>query len=245
MALPTSKASSWTAKDVLRLRGRVLVTSNRGRVHLQAWPRKRGKKATPNQLAWRQWFSTAARASKLAEPEQRDWLNEQTAGTGLYWRDVVEMAMRGKLIVERGQYRVSVPTAFVYSTAPQALTNGVFLNLTYNNFRWDTNSFRPSASGGYLVCKTPGLYLALAQVDFTTTSGTGFRQATLDMGDLAPITHASQVAAAGQNIRLTLLGLMYLRFDQRIAVYAQCNTTGQSANLRYLEVIGMTPETVM
>lgn len=78
-------------------RGRVMIDAVRGVLRVRKWPKKRGTPKAPNQLWWIDWFKQANLLAKYADAASQIRSKEMTKGSGLYPRDVLLMAMRGKL----------------------------------------------------------------------------------------------------------------------------------------------------
>lgn len=89
-----ARIRSWAEKQVFpALTGLIEFKRRKGQVVIAAWPRKRGKKATPNQRRWREWFTQANRLAKIGDPDQLRLAIEYTRNTGLYPRDLLLRAM--------------------------------------------------------------------------------------------------------------------------------------------------------
>lgn len=94
-----ARIRSWAEKQQFpALSGRVQFIRRNGQVVVAAWPRKRGKKSTPAQRRWRDWFTEANRLAKIGEPGQLRLAVEYTRGTGLYPRDLILRMMSKGLV---------------------------------------------------------------------------------------------------------------------------------------------------
>ncbi len=78
-------------------RGRTITYTHRGILVTQKWPRKRGTPTSAKQLWWIDWFTQANKLAKYADPMSQVRAIDMTKGTGLYPRDVLLKAMRGRL----------------------------------------------------------------------------------------------------------------------------------------------------
>jgi len=78
-------------------RGRVMIDTVRGVLRVRKWPKKRGPPKSAKQRFWIDWFTQANLLAKYADPMSQVRAIEMTKGTGLYPRDVLLSAMRGRL----------------------------------------------------------------------------------------------------------------------------------------------------
>lgn len=74
-----------------------MVDTWRGILRVRKWPKKRPGPQTPQERFWVDWFSQANRLAKYADAASQIRAKELTKGTGLYPRDVLLAAMRGRL----------------------------------------------------------------------------------------------------------------------------------------------------
>jgi len=78
-------------------RGRLMIDTVRGVLRVRKWPKKRGTPRSALQRFWIDWFTQANLLAKYADPMSQVRAIEMTKGTGLYPRDVLLSAMRGRL----------------------------------------------------------------------------------------------------------------------------------------------------
>lgn len=78
-------------------RGAVVVSDWRGAIRVSKWPRKRGKPTHPAVLWWNEWFRQANILAKYAPAEFQSTARRATSQSALMPRDVMIMAMRGRL----------------------------------------------------------------------------------------------------------------------------------------------------
>lgn len=74
-----------------------MVDSVRGVLRVRKWPKKRGPPKSAKQAFWVDWFIQANRLAKYADGMSLARAIEMTKDSGLYPRDVLLMAMRGRL----------------------------------------------------------------------------------------------------------------------------------------------------
>lgn len=77
--------------------GRVMVDSVRGVLRVRKWPKKRGTPRSAAQRWWIDWFKQANLLAKYASDMDQARAIEMTKGSGMYPRDVLLKAMRGRL----------------------------------------------------------------------------------------------------------------------------------------------------
>ena len=85
------------------LRNVVMVDTVRGVLRVRKWPKKYGKPRSALQAWWIDWFKQANLLAKYADPMSQRRAIELTKGSGLYPRDVLLQAMRGRLYVWRDE----------------------------------------------------------------------------------------------------------------------------------------------
>lgn len=147
------------ARTLKLLRGNFQVYGTRAATLVaQKWPRKRGPKGTPAQLAARADFMEAIEL--IRTPCEDDWIaaNNLSPGTGLLPRDLLMMAAFGKLVVANlanGKQLIGYRIAFV--DAQQTLnaistTPGAMLVRTATQWQ----ALLPGTAGDVLTTQGPG-----------------------------------------------------------------------------------------
>lgn len=91
------------------LRGRVTYQLFRGQLIAKAWPRKRGPGGTGAQLAARAEFTKLVRAVQGMSAADHSAAMEIAKGTSYTWRDVLSLAVNGKLIILENYAMVTNP----------------------------------------------------------------------------------------------------------------------------------------
>ncbi len=96
------------------LRGRFMVDTVRGVLRIRKWPKKRGTPKSASQLYWIDWFRQANRLAKYVDAATMRRAIDITKGSGMYPRDYILKAMRGRLYVWQDQFgKVWYPMAAV------------------------------------------------------------------------------------------------------------------------------------
>lgn len=85
-------------------RGNYMVDVCRGVLRVRKWPRKRGTPKSALQRWWNDWFRQGNLLAKYADAASQTRAIEITAGSGMYPRDYLLKAMRGRLYVWRDQF---------------------------------------------------------------------------------------------------------------------------------------------
>ncbi len=85
------------AQRMASIRGRVMIDTVRGVLRVRKWPKKRGTPKSALQRFWIDWFTQANLLAKYVDGASAARAIEMTKGTGLYPRDVLLEAMRGRL----------------------------------------------------------------------------------------------------------------------------------------------------
>jgi hypothetical protein len=194
--------------------------------------------------AWISNFSCLARFTKA--PWSGDFNNatELQDQTGWYWRDVIHSALSGKLLGDPAK-RVTTPTARVFRTGVEALTNGVVKILTPNDLVWDNNVFwNPIANQSRLTIRSQGVYLLGAQVEFSNTNS-GRRAAQLIVNGSTIIGDQTVTQASANLQRLTPVTLWAFNQGDYVEVGAFANVAGASAEVEAFWIVAITPEGVI
>jgi len=79
------------------LSGKIMVDTVRGQLRVRAWPKKRGTPKSEAQLWWIDWFRQANKLAKYADAASLRRAIDITANSGMYPRDILLAAMRGRL----------------------------------------------------------------------------------------------------------------------------------------------------
>jgi len=79
----------------------MMVDAVRGVLRVRKWPRKSGRPTSARQLFWIDWFRQANRLAKYADAMSQARAIELTKGSGMYPRDIILQAMRGRLYTWR------------------------------------------------------------------------------------------------------------------------------------------------
>lgn len=74
-----------------------MIDTVRGVLRVRKWPKKRGTPTSTRQLFWIDWFRQANRLAKYVDAASAYRAIELTAKSGLYPRDLLLAAMRGRL----------------------------------------------------------------------------------------------------------------------------------------------------
>lgn len=77
--------------------GRVMIDTVRGVLRVRKWPKKRGKTKSARQQKWIDWFIQANQLAKYVDGMSAARAIEISLKSGMYPRDVLLMAMRGRL----------------------------------------------------------------------------------------------------------------------------------------------------
>jgi len=162
--------------DVLRARRLIHFKPLGPDIVAQKWPRPRGTPKSDVQRAWVQRFSLLACMLKVPERISFETAQQQSAGTGWFWRDELTAAASGNLIRNGDAPRVTTPTVYVRRNASLTLSAGAITPVPWDTLVWDNNVFwAASPNPTRLVCRSSGLYMFGAGCNFTLPTATGGR----------------------------------------------------------------------
>lgn len=94
------RSSGWTlplSQATTRIRGKFIIYQHRTQVVAAKWPRKRPEPPTPAQQEQRDEFKALVQATKNILPIEQVAAREVADGSYYTWRDVISLAMVGKL----------------------------------------------------------------------------------------------------------------------------------------------------
>lgn len=232
-------------KDIIRARGLIHFNQFKGKLYAAKWPRRRGKKKTALQQAWVDQFTQIAKTTPTMHPIEYNNAVEWAGKTGFYWRDVLHRAMIGKLIMDEGAFRITTPTAYLYRTTSQALTNGVALTLTPNAKRWDNYTFWDQTSNPtQITIKEPALYLVGAQVGFSANS-TGARLVRLKLNGTTDIAFDERGSGVNNSLHINIGSIWYFERGDYMTLTAQANASGVTCAIESWYILAITPEALI
>lgn len=209
--------------------------------------KKKGpNKSPPGELqrAWINRFTCMAKWSKIPDPLTFDQANKQTKGTGWFYRDLLTVAMTGKLIQIEGAARVTVPTVNVFRTTFQTIPLNTFTALIPDAKHWDTNAFwSPTVNPTRLTAKSAGLYLFGWEVEWSP-AGNATRYHRVLVNGTTQIQTRTFQASATYNGQFGDGGIWYLEKDQYLTLQVHNVVTGKTCKLVNFWMLAVTPEDV-
>lgn len=106
--------------------------------------------------------------------------------------------------------------ARAYNNANISINNDSSTTLTFNSERWDTDTIHDTGSNtSRLTCKTTGVYLISATIDFASNAN-GRRQIWFVVDGTTTIAMTNVPAINGANVRLSLTTIYSLTADQYV-----------------------------
>ncbi len=140
--------------------GKYMIDTVRGVLRVRKWPRKRGTPKSALQLWWIDWFRQANYLAKYVDAASARRAIEITANSGMYPRDVLLAAMRGRLYIWQDKAgKVWHPMAAVQdiSDSLDVLAQNVGNVLVRAVDRWRAAEPAAPALGQVLTSQGPGL----------------------------------------------------------------------------------------
>lgn len=139
------------------LRGTIQADATRGRPRVRAWPRKRSAAEVAAQKDRTEWFAQAQQLTKYVTRGQMVAAFDATRGTPFYPRDILTMAMAGRVFVFHDPDGNEVWPLAIRTDVSQALdiigkSPGALLWRDTNNW----NIINPGTAGQYLTSQGPG-----------------------------------------------------------------------------------------
>lgn len=212
----------------------------RGTPRVRAWPRKRTKAEKEAQKERTEWFRQAQWLGKYITAGQRAQLIEATAGTPFYPRDLITMAMAGRLFVFTDQQGNKVWPMAIRTDVSQALdiighAEGALLFRDTNTW----NTLNPADAGWFLKSQGPGMAPAWAPVSAGgSLIGNATRTTTLTAGggDYFVPWEASEIDQAtmwdvADPTKFTVPADGFIKCD--FTAYASNSKTASNASIRW------------
>lgn len=180
-------------------RGIVLHSVWRGQSVAKAWPRKRGPKGTPAQLAAREAFGRLASAFNDIADSEKLGARLMAEGTGYTWRDVLMRTMTGRFFLIDGVNSVDAQETL------DAISRQIGALLVRTDAGW--LGLSPGAEGEVLTAHGAG---ALPSYDVVVGASTGLFAALLSdlptqaSTALTTSVNLSPTTVADNNLGITL-----------------------------------------
>lgn len=236
---------AFTRGDVLKVRRRVVLKTWRGVPYIAAWPRQRKHTQSEVQQAWVDAFKDRAQVLKAPDPRLYQTAVEMAAGTGWYYRDVLERAAFGKLYTDQQERRVTTPTVFRKNSTSVLLTQNVNTPLSSDTSVWDNNAFYDAAHPTRLNVKAPGLYIVQAQVRWDTTSGSNSTAHTLVVNGTDIIAAHNVPGSTQANLTYAVHTIWYFHAGDYVEALVQKNAAGNRVILQAFFMLAITPEALV
>jgi len=138
----------------------IMVDTVRGVLRIRKWPKKRGTPTSPRQLWWIDWFRQANKLAKYVDAASARRAIDITANSGMYPRDIILSAMRGRLytwVDQTGKVWHSMAAIQDISESLDVLAQTVSDVLVRAVDRWRPAEPREPAAGQVLTSQGPGL----------------------------------------------------------------------------------------
>jgi len=220
----------------------VQLSSWKGRVVLRKWPKKRSKPLSENQQAWVDHFSAVSRLTKTPDVRDLEIAQELAKGTGWYYRDVLAVAMNGKLFNTYGAPRIKTPTVNAKTTSQKTMTTNGFQTVNLDATNWNNNDFWNPAQPSILTVRSSGLYLCLAQLMWPGSLGDSDRGIRI-VNQAGAIIGASNFAPEAANaLRTQCMGLWYFDKGDTCSVQSEGYNQPYGVNVEYFCLLAITPE---
>jgi len=239
-----ASAEAFSRRDVIRARGLFQIKSWKGKPYVSAWPKRRGPNKTPLQQAWVNHFKCVARFLKAPPPRILDAATDFAAGTGWYYRDVMEVAAVAKLIRYNEEKPVTTPTCMLHRSTAQNQSGSTPYLLTPDSAEWDNNGFwNGSLNPSRISFKAPGLYFVGSETQFPNGSS-GNPVPFIRKNGTQTLTR-SYTGASGSFQTFPLLTLYYFHANDYIEALVDISGSGHNFLLLNFFALAMTPEAIL
>jgi len=214
-------------------------------VYIQKRPEPYGAPRSERQRAWVENFKQLACWSKQPDPYAFQRATDLARGTNWYYRDVIESALSGKLILGEGGLRITTPTVRVSRSAAEAISGGGGTVLTPDTELWDNNNFwSPSVNPSRITFRAPGLYLVGAETLYNSVAA-GYRQSFIRLNGSTIIGQMRGGNGSQADLVIQPSTLYYFDPNDYIQVLAGTTTAGITCKLNSLWAVAITPEQLL
>lgn len=240
--MKTDPDARFSYAQVVKMRNRIVPMEQRGQVIVRKWPKKRGKKKTPAQQAWVDYFSCLASTLKQPHAKSVDFANAYKKDSRWYNRDFFYAAARGLLMRWGTGDIILTPTASVTKLVAGAAAVSADTKITPTAQEWDNNQFwNPSVNPSRLTIRSAGLYLIGAELEFSAVSG-GNRRCWIKLNNT---TFISRAEVPGTNTGAQQVGpvrIYYFEEGDYIEVGYFQTASGVTVKLNTFWCVAITPE---
>jgi len=245
VAVADDEKAQVTLRALQTAKGRVQFSSWRGRVVLRKWPKKRGKNISANQRAWVDKFSAVSRETKTPSVQDLENSIALAKGTGWYYRDVLAVAMNGKLWTDFGEVKIRTPTVNAKTTSQKTMTTNGFQTVTLDATVWNNNNFWLAAAPTVLTVRSAGLYLCFAQLMWPATLADNDRGIRI-IDQANNVIGASNFAPENAvSLRYQCTGFWYFNAGDEVRVQSEGYNQPYGVNVESFVLLALTPEGIV
>jgi len=231
-------------EDLRAARRLYQIKTWKGKRYAARWPSGRPTPPNDRVKAWMDQFGCLGFFSKIPQPRVYDAAHKAALGTGWYQRDVLAAAANGHLFFSPRSIKITTPTVSAYRSTGQVFTANTMNVLTPNNVHWDNNNFWSSVTNPTrLTVRSSGLYLINWHVNYEQKTTAPATIVELRVNG-AVINDAIQVGGANAALDNTGAMLWYFEDADYLEVASYYNPTSRNTTLKYLQLVGITPEVV-
>jgi len=231
-------------EDLRKARRIYIITSWKGRRYIRKWPKARGQPSSDGSRAWMDQFGCLGFLSKMPIAPVHDMSKRLALGTGFLPRDVIAAAANGHMFFSHTGVKILTPTVSAYRSTGQVFTANTVNVLTPNDTHWDNNQFWNSVTNPTrLTCKTSGLYLINALVGYEAKAAAPAVIVELRVNGVTIYSHTGVGVAGGPTEQPAML-IWYFEQNDYLEIASYYNPTSRNTYLRYLQLVGITPEAV-
>jgi len=246
VAVADDENAKVTLRALQTAKGRLQFSSWKGRVVLRKWPRPRGKNISANQRAWVDKFAAVSRATKTPSPQDLENSIELAKGTGWYYRDVLAVAMNGKLWTDFGEQKIKTPTVSVTRAAAESKTATIWHTLTPNVQQWNNNDFwNAGVNPSRVTVRSSGLYLLIGRYKLSGASSEGSAKIRFRVNGTDPILENSERVWRSNGETPQTIGIWYFNPDDYVEMQAFLHDWTAGCQITAFQLLAITPEGIV
>jgi len=212
---------------------------------IQKWPRLRVTTQSQLQQAWVDAFSDRARTLKSVNPALLTLAQDLAKNTGWYYRDVLERASYGKLLYDGDERKVTTPSVAAFAPTSTVIPQNVATALPLPSQLWDNNAFRDPAFPTRIIFRAAGLYLIVANTNWTTLVGTTAHQNRIRLNGTQSLMEVDTPGTTTLPNRFSLTTIYYFHANDYIELVVQKNNINNQVRADFLAVVAITPEALI
>jgi len=195
--------------------------------------------------AWKEHFKCYARKSKAPDPRAFQMAHELASSQELFWRDIIEIAFNGGLLLPKGGVKITTPTCFASRTSTQTIPANTYTPIVINHVEWDNNAFIDlGAHPTRITFRSAGLYLVGATLNYQQNKNAERQVAFYKNNSIGFGFQIAEYTTSGWGV-MTTTSLMFFDKNDYMELLARTTDGSDPASMAAFWALAITPEQVV